>query len=81
MTIYSFAGLNYITPSQLLKECPDCEQSLEELIALANQPDNLCSVCRSNPIWKYGQCGMCFTCTTGEADGSDDYELLEEENE
>jgi hypothetical protein len=78
MTIYSFAGLNYVTPSELLKEHPDSELSLEELKALANVPDAICPNCE-NPVWKYGQCGMCFSCTTGEADGSDDYELLEEE--
>jgi hypothetical protein len=79
MTVRSHAGLNYVTPLQLLKEHPDSELSLEELKALANQPDKTCFVCGSNPVWKYGECGMCFTCTTGEADGSDDYELLEEE--
>lgn len=79
MTIHSLAGLNYITPSELLKKHPDCEQSLEELKALANQPDAYCYVCGTNPVWKYGETGLCFTCTTGEADGSEDYELLEEE--
>lgn len=33
-----------------------------------------CFVC-GQPVWKWGQTDMCFTCTTGEADASDDYEL------
>jgi hypothetical protein len=32
--------------------------------------------CGQEKIWKFGGCGMCFSCTTGEADASDDYELL-----
>ena len=28
------------------------------------------------PIWRYGQSGMCFPCTTGESDASDDYEVI-----
>ena len=78
MTVYSHAGLTYITPSELVKKHPDIKSELAELKALANQPDATCPNCE-NPVWKYGQCGMCFTCTTGEADGSEDYELLEEE--
>lgn len=34
-----------------------------------------CWVCGMEPVWKFGQGDMCFTCTTGEADCSDDYEL------
>lgn len=78
MTIYSLSGLNYITPSKLLKKHPNSELSLIELQAIANQPDAICPTCGNEPVWKYGQCGMCFTCTTGEADASDDYELIPE---
>ncbi len=28
------------------------------------------------PVWRFGDTGMCFTCTTGESDASDDYELV-----
>lgn len=34
-----------------------------------------CEVCESNPVWKFADTGMCFACTTGETDASDDYEL------
>ncbi len=37
---------------------------------------NKCAVC-GGPVWKWGQTDMCFTCTTGEADPSDDYELVQ----
>ena len=78
MTKYA-AGLdlNYILPSELKRLHPDTETSLEELKQMANQPDGDCFC--GLPIWKYGQSDMCFTCTTGEADASEDYELLEEE--
>ena len=33
-----------------------------------------CEVC-GRAAWKFGDVGMCFTCATGEADASDDYEL------
>ena len=34
-----------------------------------------CSVCESEPVWKWSGGDLCFSCTTGEADPSDDYEL------
>lgn len=37
--------------------------------------DNMCEVCESEKVWKLVDTGMCFSCTTGEADASDDYEL------
>jgi len=27
------------------------------------------------PVWRYGGVDLCFSCTTGESDASDDYEL------
>lgn len=35
-----------------------------------------CMVC-DQPVWAFGGCDMCFSCTTGEADASDDYEFEE----
>ena len=37
--------------------------------------NKLCPVCRAEPIWRWGQSDMCFSCTTGESDPSDDYEI------
>jgi len=31
--------------------------------------------CGQERVWKFGGTGLCFSCTTGEADASDDYEL------
>lgn len=28
------------------------------------------------PVWRYVGQGLCFSCTTGEADASEDYELI-----
>lgn len=33
-----------------------------------------CDVC-GQPVWKMAMQGLCFSCTTGEADASEDYEL------
>lgn len=33
-----------------------------------------CEVC-DQPVWRFGGLGMCFTCTTGESDPSEDFEL------
>ena len=38
--------------------------------------DSLCSVCETEPVWKYAGLGMCFSCTTGESDASEDFELI-----
>lgn len=27
------------------------------------------------PVWRLAQTGLCFSCTTGSSDSSDDYEL------
>lgn len=35
-----------------------------------------CDVC-SQPVWIFGGMGMCFPCTTGETDASNDYEVRE----
>lgn len=40
----------------------------------------LCSICKSNPIWAIGSAlgGFkgCFTCITGEIDDSNEYEVV-----
>jgi hypothetical protein len=63
----------YITPEKA-KEIGD-GRSLEELKRLAKSKGK-CVVCGA-PVWKYAGQGLCFTCTTGEADASEDYELTE----
>lgn len=36
--------------------------------------DAKCEVC-DQPVWRFSGLGMCFTCTTGESDPSEDFEL------
>jgi len=62
----------YITPQES-KDAGDT-RSLQELIALAKRKPRRCFNC-DEMQWNYGGCGMCFSCTTGEADASDDLEL------
>ncbi len=64
----------YITPKQAKEEYGD-SRSLKELTALANRKDRTCCNCDEKQ-WKYAGCGMCFSCTTGEADASEDMELI-----
>lgn len=63
----------HITPEQAAELNPDV--LLEEWRARA-KVTGLCSVCETERIWRYAGLKMCFTCTTGEADASDDYELI-----
>ena len=70
-------NFTYITPTQLLRAHPDIEIPLTELQRRANRPDRPCGNC-GQPAWKLGGVGLCFPCTTGEADASGDYELVPE---
>ena len=71
-------SFNFVTPTQLIKEHPDEAQKFKHYIRLSRLPESICEVCEAMPAWKYVETGMCFTCTTGESDASDDYELLRE---
>lgn len=66
----------FLTPEELISIHPEVEGTLEELTDIANQPETICPVCKTDVVWRYGQSGLCFTCTTGEADASEDYELI-----
>jgi len=63
----------YITPEQA-KEKGD-KRPLAELKKLAKMKPSKCLSCEMEDEWKYAGCGLCFSCTTGEADASGDYEL------
>jgi len=65
---------HYITPEDFLKENPDSKHTLKYLKKLARNRGT-CENC-DLPIWKFADTGMCFPCTTGESDASDDYELI-----
>jgi hypothetical protein len=62
----------YITPERA-KENGD-SRSLAALKALAARKDRICENC-DEMAWRLGGVGLCFSCTTGEADASEDYEL------
>lgn len=66
---------SYITPEQA--KANGDTRSLKELRHLARQPEKTCCNC-DEKVWRYGGCDMCFSCTTGEADASEDYELRAE---
>jgi hypothetical protein len=63
----------YITPEQAIARGDT--RPLNELRRLARSKGD-CIVC-GEPIWRYAGCYMCFPCTTGEADASEDCELVE----
>jgi hypothetical protein len=65
---------NFVTPEEYFKLSQ--VHSLDELRTLAGD-QRMCLVC-GQPVWRLGGCGLCFTCTTGEADDSNDFELIEE---
>jgi len=64
----------YLTPEQAAEMS---NTPLEELRAAAAAPEQTCMNC-DEPVWRLAGCGLCFSCTTGEADASDDYELIAE---
>ena len=73
----------YVTAERMFelnKDLRDKGQNMTTLVQLKRQARirGLCEICESNPIWRLADTGMCFTCTTGETDASDDYELIEE---
>lgn len=49
-------------------------RTLDDLKKLVSKPAPMCQ-CGQEKIWLYGACELCFSCTTGESDASDDYEL------
>ncbi len=69
----------YVTPKQYfdIQQASECKgmHTLKELIQMSKNR-GMCIVC-GQPVWRLGDCDMCFSCTTGEADNSDDYELVE----
>ena len=65
----------FITPIEYLSKYPEQKKyfTLKEL--QKRKSDNGECEC-GQPVWKLVGTGLCFSCTTGEADNSDDYELI-----
>jgi len=68
----------YLTPEQAHKQYLDINEgkspfSLRQLRHMAS--DGRKCQC-GEPVWRMVGQDLCFSCTTGEADASDDYELI-----
>lgn len=74
--MHTFAKL--LTPEQYFElQTNDLGASLmtiDEIRQLAAAAPAKCGLC-PEPAWRLSGSGLCFTCTTGEADASEDYEL------
>lgn len=69
-------NFTYTTPSELVRKHPD-GINFQELKRRSRLPDKECENC-NQLAWKYADNGLCFSCTTGESDASEDYELVPE---
>jgi len=68
-------NFSFITPEEYHRKYPnDKEFTLEELKKLQKRKASVCQNCDERE-WKMADCGLCFSCTTGESDASDDYEI------
>jgi len=63
----------YLTPKQAHKKMPELG-TLKEFQERAKYNQE-CDVCGMRPAWRLTGLGMCFTCTTGESDAGEDFEL------
>ncbi len=70
----SYGEFVYVTPEEAVKKNIIEGTTLEEYQRLA-AVEGECDVC-GQPVWKLLNNDMCFSCTTGEADCSDDYEIV-----
>jgi hypothetical protein len=70
---------HFLTPEQARKMDQKTKGGRREPLSFYEdlaRDDRMCEVCESERVWKLANCGMCFSCTTGEADASDDYEII-----
>ena len=67
-------NFEFITPEKAFEI--NNKKPLDWWVKLAKSKPKKCQ-CGNYNIWKFGECGMCFTCVTGENDASDDYELIQ----
>lgn len=67
---HKFAKLLTVKQALKMNVVPATREELEERA----RDNSECEVC-GRPVWRIVGIGMCFTCTTGEADASEDFEL------
>jgi len=63
----------FITPEEYHRKYPK-ESTLEKLKKMQKRKAKVCQKC-DELEWKMAECGMCFTCTTGESNANEDYEI------
>lgn len=66
----------YITPEEAYKHSKGVNNRTLKYYQELTKATGRCIICGIEDIWKYARTGLCFSCTTGEADASDDYELI-----
>ena len=76
--------MKFVTPEEYYKIQQEDKRTkfmhtLKHLRRMARNKQK-CELC-GQPAWKLGDCGMCFPCTTGESDSSNDYELYDSSND
>lgn len=65
-----------VTPEKYVKENGEKYHTLKELKKIAKRKAQDCISCDNEVEWKLVGTGLCFSCTTGEADASEDYEII-----
>lgn len=72
--------IHFLTPKQAKAKDDQTKGGRREPLSYYKwlaKNDGTCLNC-DEKVWRLGNTDMCFSCTTGEADASDDYELFEE---
>lgn len=65
----------YVTPEEAFNKWNHTPPWTLEQFKQAARSNALCEVCETEEAWRMAGTGMCFSCTTGEADADDDIEL------
>ena len=64
----------YLTPKEAM-EGTTSSLPLEHYEKMDKRKPRKCISCDMENEWLLGECDMCFSCTTGESDASDDCEI------
>ncbi len=65
---------SYLTPDQAIERYEGITRG--EFLRRARAPALMCEACGKHETWRIVSNGMCFTCTTGRQDASQDHDLL-----
>ena len=64
----------YLTPKEAM-EATTPKQPLAHYKKMASKKPRKCEACGVENEWLFGECGLCFSCTVGESNASEDYEI------